>query len=350
MKHIYRAGVCLMMAGGLGACSQVDRVVFVTQTRLGVGATPSSGDAHAGYDRTEAYIGPDYPAYGALPPVAASLQSDQAFLAPSVNQAYATGDAALIVTKRIAVPVAPPAGTLSDRDKCILNQGCKWSSDNDRRLAIVATNTHVGLVLKGEGSGLPAVDFGYGRQEASMIPLRASKSDGGDIYPSVLAAIQVSTDSGGGTAGSGGMKASQFIATGGAADMLAAKPEVQNLFGQIASASAQKSLQGVLGLSDAEMQAQAAQAKAGAVKATADADAYVQKLLGVAPDQDRALTDDDQKKIAAAVAALPGDAADPTTARGRAQAYLTGLTTVKDVRDRLSFNPATLADLTKPAT
>src|SRR4029077_3534782 len=93
---------CAKSAIGLAACGfllaggAADRGLFVTNTNVGMGYDATAGSGHVGYDRQEAFIGPDYPNQKGLPPVAASLQSSLDWISPSVTQYYATGDAALI--------------------------------------------------------------------------------------------------------------------------------------------------------------------------------------------------------------------------------------------------------------
>ena len=201
----------------LQACQSPDRVLFVTTTRLGVGYDLATTTGHVGYERAELYIGPDYPQTGAIPPVAASLRSDLAFIAPSVSQLYATGAAAEKVTSNETSP-----GTEPDAN---------WDKEG-RKVAIVGTHTHVGLIVRADNAAVSQLDFGYGREEASLLPLRDSVNSGKDIYPSTLAAISVETRSSGTDAG---LALSQFIATGGAARNLAVRDEFKKAFSDAAT-------------------------------------------------------------------------------------------------------------------
>jgi hypothetical protein len=347
MKQQVMIMAALAACASLWGCGNVDRVVFVTQTQVGVGGDIATSTAHVGFDRTEAFIGPDYPEHGGLPPVAASLQSDLAFLAPNVKQLYATGDAALIASRRIAAPatISRNDAGLSAAEKCSLNLGCSWAVPEDRRLSIVASNTHVGLVVKLKDGQLTTVDFGYGRQEASMLPLR--KEQGADIYPSALAAISVVTSTGDGKSlGSGaGLKASQFIATGAAADKLAGTDDVQRAFKLAAAGAAQdqaNSLVSSLGYTDDQIAERTKQAKADVTTVKQDAAAYVQKLLGVAPEDDRALTADDKTRIGTATARLAGDVSDTATLRGKATDLAGKASSAADLRRTLTNNPELL--------
>ena len=250
MSHFLRLAAGTLICATLSGCAKTDRVVFVTVTGVGVGYDAATETGHVGYDRQEFYAGPDYPKLKGLPPVAASLQSSLDWFAPSVSQYYATGDAALIATGRKNLPSlpdpqahpAPNAGdNAPDLSACALNEGCEWKDDSERRLSIIATNTHVGLVVKGTSAAIASLDFGYGRQEASMLPLRTDK--GKDYYPSAFASVTVDTDKK--DSAVQGLAITQFFATGGAADALAAKRGVKDSFDIMTRAAAASQANGL---------------------------------------------------------------------------------------------------------
>lgn len=302
-------GLCGILLAG---CGSSDTVVFATNTNLAVGFDASSATGLIGYQRQEASIGPDYPKTGGIPPVVASLQSSQSFFAPSVTQYYATGDAALIATKRIAAPSLADrkkATDLTDAEKCSLNLGCLHDDHHERRVSVVATNTHVGLQIKTQTGTLSSLDFGYGRQEASVLPLLSK--DGEDFYPSSYASIVVdpSKDDKGVT---NGLAISQFFATGAAADALAGTSDVQKSFDGIASAAAaqqQASLATSLKMTDSQYVALVSQGKQTARNNSALIDAALKKLLGRVVGDSESLTPADVANIRTSLNTLPGIAA-----------------------------------------
>ena len=194
----------------LAGCASPDRVVFVTSTELGIGADATTGTANVGYDRNEGVIGPAYPETGALPPVYARIQTDGALFQPKIRQLYATGDAARIATGSNGVAKSKPLS-------------------GERRLMFFGTTTNTGLKLSFAGGQPQSINFGFKRKEFSILPLREQPAaDQQDEYGSLIASYSsavrpgVITDS--------GLDISQFIATGTAAENLAADSAVRTLF------------------------------------------------------------------------------------------------------------------------
>jgi hypothetical protein len=315
----------------LSGCANPDRMLFVTSTSVGLGFDATTATGHLGFDRQEAYVGPDYPKEkGALPPVAAALQSDLDWFSPKIAQFYATGDAALIATGKIKANNDVDTTRLTENDPaCAFNRGCAWSAAEDRRLSIVATNTHVGLVVTTKDATVSKLDFGYGRQEASLLPLGTQTVTAGgvtthkDYFPSVFASINVNgAENAAGESGSGqgsgqanaitGLPLTQFFATGAAADALASSDTVKKQFGKmstdsaIAAASAhEKSLAASLGMSDEKFKELTAKGDASATLTQGAIQKAVAKLLGREVKKDEALSDSDKGKIAEALKALP---------------------------------------------
>jgi hypothetical protein len=316
----------------LAGCANPDRMLFVTSTSVGLGFDATTATGHLGFDRQEAYVGPDYPIEkGALPPVAAALQSDLDWFSPKIAQFYATGDAALIATGKIKAYNNVDTTSLHATDPaCALNQGCGWSTVEDRRLSIVATNTHVGLVVTTKDATVSKLDFGYGRQEVSLLPLGTETlAPGGvtthkDYFPSVFASINVNGagtppgESGGQGQGGNQAKAitglplTQFFATGGAADALASSDAVKKQFGKMsddsavaAAAAHEQSLAASLGMSDDKFKALTAKGGSNATLTQSAITKSVAKLLGREAKDDEALSDGDKGKIAEALKALP---------------------------------------------
>ena len=209
---IQRAAAALLGTALLGACASPDRVVFVTATEIGIGADATIGNVNVGYDRNELVVGPDYPETGGVPPVYAKLESDLKVFNPTVKQLYATGDAALLATS---------TGTSTTKTRALTGK---------RRLLVFGTATNIGLKVDFTAQQPTAINFGYKRKEFSHIPLREEEPTDGkpDEYASVLAGLALRTSSS--QLPKTGLVISQFIATGHAADNLARRNEVRNLF------------------------------------------------------------------------------------------------------------------------
>lgn len=219
---------CLMaVAAMLAGCAQTDRVTFVTASEVGIGADATLGNVNIGYDRNELVIGPVYPETGALPPVYAKLDSDLAIFNPRIQQIYATGEAARLVTD----PARPA------REEPPLH--------GDRRLMVFGTTTNSGLKVQFTGQQPTSFNLGYKRKEFSVLPLRAQPTQQNpDSYGSVIAGISLRVRSA--VLAETGINASQFIATGDAAESLARQPSIRNLFASEASqALARAAVEGI---------------------------------------------------------------------------------------------------------
>jgi hypothetical protein len=196
-------GLCVIAVLGAGGCATPDEVIFVTATEMGLGADATMGTVNIGYDRNEFVIGPAYPETGGLPPVYARLNSDLAVFNPRIRQIYATGEAARLATD-------------ADRSK---PDGQPLSGD--RRIMIFGTTTNFGLKVHFVGEAPTSFNFGYKRKDFSVLPLQsdAPTPEHPDQYGSVIAgiALRVTTAQ----LADSGIAASQFIATGDAAENLA---------------------------------------------------------------------------------------------------------------------------------
>jgi hypothetical protein len=299
--------------GLLAACAaEPDRAMFVTTTKIGVGADAATGKAHVGYDRSEAYIGPAYSDIGALPPVAGSLQSDLDIFAPEIRQTYATGDAALLATRRMTSKDMCPSSSKKDeiekltvRARCECNLGCPAGA---RRLAIFGTNTHAGLSIQAKDAVIASVNFGYGRQELSVLPLNRDpqKPDGSvaeDYYASTLAYINSDVDiAEGGVKPGSKLKLNQFVATGGAADALASTELVRNSFATLAQAGASANANAAvrsleLALTEDEAKKHRARGVEAAERREAQISGIIEKL-GLVPNDEVKISGSDRLRIA----------------------------------------------------
>jgi hypothetical protein len=281
----------------LAGCAQADRVVFVTDTSLGINADRSPATVSVAYDRIEGYVAPRY-GNGVLPPVVASINLGGTIFAPTISQTYATGLAAVRAVNPNCAPDAPnpPVATV---DACPPTSLPAGGTVTDAKLAFFGTSTTVGIKLGYSTDPYPdSFVLGYKRKEFSVLPLGSGTDANGkptDIYPSVLATIDANINTVGAqnTVGlqSASFDESQFFATGAAAETLASNPAVSKAFNAIVAKAAASSL-------SSEQQAQVA----------ASVNAYngaLQKVSAQLPDDPTAFK-----------AALPGYVAKAYPAAG----------------------------------
>src|SRR5688572_10764648 len=202
---IRRTGIgimCLLMWLGSG-CANSRTAVFVTSTSLSVldaDTTPPS--LNVAYDRTEGFFGPVYDS-GEAPPVTGILETDGKLISPTIKQAYATGQAAMI---------------LADRNQNITGRG---DMTGKRRQMFFGSSTNFGLKLtfRADAPVPTGINLGFKRKEASIIPL--GTKDDKDVYPSVFAGVNIDPKL---TSRDGSQLAiRQVFATGYAAQALAAE-------------------------------------------------------------------------------------------------------------------------------
>lgn len=208
------AGLAAALA--LAGCASVDtHATFVTRTSLAlvdVDSAPSG--VSFGYQRTEGYLGPRLKD-GSAVPVVGFIRTNGSLLGRSLQQVYATGCAAEVVTQAATAASAPAASACTRTTL----------KDEKTRPMLFATGTTLGVGFSlGEGNA-PSLTLGYRRKEASIIPV-----DPGAM-PSVLATHgnEVQADMAGGRP-KGEIGIAQYFATGRAADALAGRSEVAELF------------------------------------------------------------------------------------------------------------------------
>lgn len=203
--NLFTCLVIIFITLNLISCASPDRVVFVTSTEIGVGADAKTGNVNIGYDRNEMIVGPAYPDTGASPPVYGRIESNLEVFEPEIKQLYATGNAAHIATG------SSTTGTI----------GTAPAMTGKRKLMFFGTSTNVGFKMHFTSNAPDSINLGYKRRELSVIPLQDKDptTNKPDKYASVIAGIGMTTSS---TNLSGsGIKLSQFIATGSAAENVA---------------------------------------------------------------------------------------------------------------------------------
>jgi hypothetical protein len=218
----------------LFGCS--DTAFFSTGTSIGIAASANTQQAQIGYARAELFQGPNYPDAGDVPQVVGFLGSDLAVFSPHIRQLYATGEAARLVTAPGTLPPCPADGKTAPDGQpnlCVEQAG---TLNGERRILIFGTGTSVGLKLGFTGDAPSSINFGYDREELSVIPLHrqapADDRQKPDKYSSVLASIDLNlkTPSLLGT----DLKLAQFFATGAAARNLAKSGAIRGYFSHVA--------------------------------------------------------------------------------------------------------------------
>jgi hypothetical protein len=209
------SALCLTLPG----CAEVDSVLFVTTTTIGIDADSRPPHATIGYDRYEGYIGPTY-STGAVPPVYAKIDSNLQIFNPEIRQLYATGDAARLVTQKIEPDKVDPDPKM-------------YSGTGE--VMLFGTGSNIGLRVTFAGNVPESLSLGYKRKEFSFIPLGSedeTEPDPADPnktitrkvdrYGSVLAVMDMGVKTT--SLNETGMSVTQFFATGDAARNLAAQP------------------------------------------------------------------------------------------------------------------------------
>ncbi len=147
----------LVVAG----CNNSDRVLFVTDTGIGIGYDTKPPYLSIDYHRFEGYTAPTYE-NGALPPVVARIQANLNVFSPKVQQTYATGSAAVLLTQ--PQPKQPTDLPLLGRTG---------------KVGYFATDSTIGLKVSFDGTTafLPsAANLGYRRKEFSWIPVGTAQA------------------------------------------------------------------------------------------------------------------------------------------------------------------------------
>jgi hypothetical protein len=151
--------MCLVL--GLAGCGSDDRVLFVTDTGIGMGYDTKPPNLSIDYHRFEGYLAPTYE-NGALPPVVARIQANLNIFTPKVFQTYATGGAAVLLTKdKSALPPELP----------LLGRSGK--------VGYFVTDSSIGLKVAFDGTTAEvpsAINLGYKRKEFSWIPVSTAPS------------------------------------------------------------------------------------------------------------------------------------------------------------------------------
>lgn len=176
MSSIARTVLVLIALVVCGCGTMKNTAVFITKTSFGLDVDSKPPSASISYDRVEGFYSPRF-ANGGLPSVAGAIQTDGSFFDRKIQQVYATGPAASMVTDH-NIPVKTAPTELS----------------GEREPMFFGTTTTSGLKVTFEELALSELTFGYKRKEVSIIPL--GKESGKDkdgvmtyVYPSVIATL-----------------------------------------------------------------------------------------------------------------------------------------------------------------
>jgi hypothetical protein len=234
MRMTFRTALAMILLPLCGCGTMKNTAVFITKTSFGLDVDSKPPSASISYDRVEGFYSPRF-SNGGLPSVAGAIQTDGSFFDRKIQQVYATGPAASIVTDH-SVPV----------------KGAPTDLSGEREPMFFGTTTTTGLKVTFEELALSELTVGYKRKEVSIIPL--GKESGKDIagtmqyvYPSVIATLdngykvkEKATEAAFAEDGDNFIVA-QYFATGLAAENLAHDPTVQAQFKFLARDSLQQS-------------------------------------------------------------------------------------------------------------
>lgn len=257
------AAVALLVA----CAAPADNIYFITKTSTSiVDADTVPGGVSIGYQRVEGYAGPRY-ADGSVFPVASSIESKGEGWSREVRQAFATGQAAVLVTRQDAKANAgeSPAGQ-KKAGHLAPKKADAAAANAERKAVFFGTTTSVGMAVGFVATGpVPnAFTLGYKRKELAVIPVDQHLQNTSvlgsftNINGVPVAAPSPAGAASGATASRSrlGLEVQQYFATGLAAEQLAALPFIREQFrenavdamGSVARFREQEASQGRLAL------------------------------------------------------------------------------------------------------
>lgn len=226
----------ITVAAALAGCSTGKKnVLFLTKTTLGVDVDSKPPTLDIGYARKEATLSPRFKDGDVLPQMA-SFTGNAQVLKTAIGQSFATGNAAVIMSKYLGTANAPDLDStgISLDEITDSTASAVPGSISDAKRYYFGTDTTFGFrVTFGlETGGYPdSVSIAYKRKELAFVPLvtHGTGANAKVSLPSLLATVGIETDTTG--FGSAGAVFKQFYATGLSASYLASQPEVRNTVG-----------------------------------------------------------------------------------------------------------------------
>ena len=238
MTASIRAALVVAVAGCLlTACSVgVDNVIFVTRTNVAVDFDSTPPTASIGYKRDELVLEPR-DKNGRVLPVLTTVSTSVKPLKFGANHSFATGDAALVISKYLTSEAELDSVKDDEIKFCDLAkalgsglEGNEISAEGRKRI-VFTTDTSLGLEVDWNAGNLPeAVALGYKRKEFAYVPLTDSEKKDGKLHLSSLIATAHGASQVGAPQDSG-IVMGQTFATGFAATLMAAHPAVRRALG-----------------------------------------------------------------------------------------------------------------------
>ncbi|MFN0244141.1 MAG: hypothetical protein ACKVWV_14725 [Planctomycetota bacterium] len=218
-----------------------DSVLFVTRTNVAIDLDTQPATLDIGYKRDELVLAP-MDDEGNVLPVMTTVGVDANPFSFGANHSFATGDAALVMSRFLLSEAHPPTvGTIDATALADALAGGTIAETGKRYY--FGTNTVLGLGVQWNAEYIPnAIALGYKRKELALVPLgkvdaeidpKTNKPDpskkGGLRLASLIATAHSGTDVG--DAQSTRAVIGQTFATGKAATNLAMHPEVRRAIG-----------------------------------------------------------------------------------------------------------------------
>jgi hypothetical protein len=220
----------------LGCSMGKENILFITKTSLGVDIDSKPPTLDIGYTRKEATLSPKFE--GGVLPQMASFKTDIGFVNTAVGQSFATGNAALLMSKYMGMNSKPADRTadisiseIQDNNKDSWVKGS--TSKSERYFFGTDTSFALKVTFGLETGGYPdSLSLGYKRKEVAFVPLMETDQATATAkvgLPSLIATAEMGSETS--NIANTNVQFKQFYATGVAASYLAAQPEIRQSLG-----------------------------------------------------------------------------------------------------------------------
>lgn len=229
--------ITLVLSGLMLGCSMgKENILFITKTSLGVDIDSKPPTLDIGYTRKEATLSPKFE--GGVLPQMATFKTNVGFVNTAVGQSFATGNAALLMSKYMGINSKPAGRTAEIAITEIQDSNnASWVNGSTANAERYFFGTDTSFALKItfglETGGYPdSLSLGYKRKEVAFVPLMETKT--GSVpakvgLPSLIATAELDSETS--NAANANVQFKQFYATGMAASYLAAQPEIRQSLG-----------------------------------------------------------------------------------------------------------------------